>query len=163
MALAVTINFTITDAKGKSAITKVRVPTGFSINQYSLFAVAMAQLVTNLSEGSITEITVGMPLSLSGATIRGAAVNIANVFKKAIFVAKSAITGLGTKFFFPTYNESNTVTGSDDVDAADADVAALVAIIEGGVNTGGEIVQPIDMRGNDLVDVTEMREIFRAA
>lgn len=161
MALAVTVNITILDAKGKSSTTRIRVPTGFVLPQYAEFGVAIGQLIANLSEGVITEISVSVPIDLSTATIRAAAMNIADVAKKALFMARSAVSGLFGKFFFPTYNEINTVSGSDDLDSADADVAALITLIESGVNVAGTFIQPIDLRGNDLVDVSEAREIFR--
>lgn len=82
MALAVTVNYSFIDAKGKSSSTKVRVPSGFSVAQYTEFAIAMGQLMSNLSDGAITEISVGIPVDLSGATIRAAANNVADVAKK---------------------------------------------------------------------------------
>ena len=158
---AVSINFTILDAKGKSSMTKVRVPTGFSVTQYAEFAVAMAQIIAGLSEGAITDVSVSLPISLSGATIRATALGIADVAKKALFVATSAVAGLFTKWFFPTYDEANSVAGSDDVDAADTQVAAMVAILEDGINVSGTQVTPRTGRG-DLIDtITERREIFR--
>lgn len=163
MALAVTINFSFLDEKGKSSVTKIRVPSGFSINQYVEFATAMGQLVGNLSDGAITDISISLPINLSGATIRAAAENWADVAKKALFMVSSAVTGLVSKFFFPTYDESNgnTVDGTDQLDVADPEVAAMIGLIENGVNVSGEIIQPIDLRGNDLVNVTQAREIFR--
>ena len=158
---AVSLNFTVIDAKGKSAITKIRVPTGFSVSQYAEAAVALAQLVGNLSDGALTDVSVSLPLSLSGATIRAVALGIADVAEKALFVARTAISGLFTKFFFPTYNEVNTIAGSDTLEAADADVAAMVAILEDGINVSGTIVRPRDARGNLIEAVSETREIFR--
>jgi hypothetical protein len=161
MALAVTCNFTVTDSKGKSSLTKVRVPTGFSISQYGEFAEAMAQLIANMQDGAITEVTVGLPVSLSGATIRATAIGIADVAKKLFLNVRSAVSGLFGKFNIPTYNEVNTVSGSDAADIVDPDIAALIAIVENGINVSGETIQPIDLRGNDLADVVEAREIFR--
>lgn len=157
MALAVTINFTIADAKGKSAVTKVRVPTGFSLADYAQFAIAMGNLIAAVSDGVITDISVGVPLSLSGATIRAVANTTADVAKKALLTAVSAIAGLFTRFNIPTYNESHTVTGSDEIDTSNPDVSALIAIYEAGV--GG--VNPIDSRSNDVADVQTARETFR--
>jgi hypothetical protein len=161
MALAVTVNYTVTDAKGKSSLCKIRVPSGFSLNQYGEFAVAMGQLVANICDGAITDISVGIPVNLSAATIRASALGIADIAKKALFMMSSAVVGLFSKVFVPTYNEANTTTGSDEINAADADIAAYVAVLEAGITTGGETVTPIDVRGNDLTDVGEMREIFR--
>jgi len=157
MALAVTVNFTMVDSKGKSSITKVRVPSGFSVSQYTEFAVAMAQVIANLSDGGITNISVGIPLSLSGATIRAVAGLAADVAKKALLQAGSAVAGLFARFTIPTYDEAHSTTGSDEIDQADPDVAALIAIYEAGA--GG--ASPIDLRGNNLTDVTLAREIFR--
>lgn len=161
MALAVTINYSFIDAKGKSSSTKVRVPSGFSVAQYTEFAIAMGQLMSNLSDGSITEISVGIPVDLSGATIRAAANNVADVAKKALFMMTGAIAGLFSKIFVPTFDESNTTSGSDSIDRADPDISAFVAILETGVNVGGINVGPVDMRENAITTVTDQREIFR--
>jgi hypothetical protein len=161
MALAVSLNFTVLDAKGKSSITKIRVPTGFSVTQYAEAASALAQLIANLSEGAITDVSVSLPLSLSGATIRATALGIADVAKKALFVARTAVAGLFTKWNFPTYDEVNSVAGSDDVNEADTEVAAMIAILEDGINVSGTIVTPRDARGNLIDSVSEAREIFR--
>jgi len=161
MALAVSLNFTVLDAKGKSSITKIRVPTGFSVTQYAEAAAALAQLIANIIDGTITDVSVSLPLSLSGATIRAVALSIADVAEKALFVARTTIAGLFTKWFFPTYNETNTVAGTDDINSGDADVAAMIAILEDGINVSGTIVTPRDARGTLIDSVSEAREIFR--
>jgi len=161
MALAITANFTILDAKGKSSLTKIRFPTGFSLSQYLEAATALAQLAAKISNGVITEVSIGVPLSLSGATIRATALSIADVAEKALFIVRSSIAGLFARFSIPTYNEDNTVDGSDDVDQVDADIAAYISVVEDGVNVSGFTVFPQDLRGNNLDVVTEAREIFR--
>jgi hypothetical protein len=158
---AIAIHFTIVDDKNKSSKTTIHVPTGFSLAAYLNFGQAMAQLIANISEGQLTEVSVSYPVDLSGATIRAAALAAADIFKKVFFQAASAVSGLVGKFFIPTYNEVNNVVNSDSVNFADPEVAALVSIIEDGVNVSGEIVQPIDLRGNDLELVTIGREVFR--
>lgn len=158
---AVGVHFTILDAKGKSSKTVIHVPTGFSIAQYLAFGTAMAELISQIAEGQITEVSVSYPLNLSGATIRVAALAAADIFKKAFFQARSAVSGLLGKFNIPTYDEVNNVINSDQIDMADTQVAALVSIIEDGVNVSGEIVQPIDLRGNDLVEVSLARYVHR--
>ena len=161
MALAVTVNFTVLDAKGKSSVCKVHVPLGFSLPQYGEFAVAMAQLISAISHGSITEVSVGVPLSLAAATIRTVAIATANIAEKGLFIVRSGIAGLFARFNIPTYNEAKSVPGSDDIDDANVDVAAFNAILEDGVTTAGGLINPQDVRGNDLSAVTQSREIFR--
>lgn len=158
---AVTVNVTILDAKGKSSITKIRVPTGFVLPQYAEFGVAMGQLIANLNEGVITEVSVSIPVDLSTATIRAAAMSVADVAKKLLVIARSSVVGLLGKFNIPTYDEINTVSGSDQADLADPGIAAFVALVESGVNVSGTFIQPVDLRGNDLEDVSQAREIFR--
>lgn len=157
MALAVSVNFTITDNKNKSSTTKVHVPTGFSIAQYLEFGAAMGQIIADLSDGVLTSISISIPLSLSGATIRAAATIAADIAKKGLLIATSAITGLFARFNIPTYDEDKTIAGTDEIDMADADIAAFVAILEGGA--GG--ASPTDLRNNDLTDVLSGREIFQ--
>lgn len=159
--MAVTINFTFKDAKNKSRITKVRVPTGFSPSQYMEFAIAMGQILANLSDGSITEISVGIPLDLSAATIKGVAVGAADVAKKVFFGALSSVSGLFAKFIMPTFDESYTVSGTDDVDVADPDIAAVIALVESGGTFGGFAVRVKDKYDNNLDDVNIAREQFR--
>ena len=158
---AVAVHFTILDAKGKSSKTTIHVPTGFSIAQYLDFGAAAAEIISQIAEGQITEVSVSYPLTLSGATIRAGALAAADIFKKAFIQARSAVSGLIGKFFIPTFDEVNCVINSDQLDFADTQVAALVSIIEDGVNVSGEIVQPIDLRGNDLVEVSIARKQFR--
>jgi hypothetical protein len=100
-------------------------------------------------------------LNLATATIRAIAVSTANVAEKALFMVRSVVSGLFGKFFVPTYNDSLSVTGSDDIDQADPNVAAYLAILEDGVTTAGGVINPVDLRENDLSAVTEAREIFR--
>lgn len=158
---AVAINFSVVDAKGKTSRIPIHVPTGFTILQYVEAANAFGQLLTDLLEGSITEISVSIPVSLSGATLKAAATSIADLAKKALFLISSSVSGLGSKINLPTYREAYTVTGSDVVDLSDPDVAAFVTILEDGVNVAGTPVLPCDLRGNDLVQVNSGREIFR--
>jgi len=155
--LAIAINFTVRDAKGKSSLTKVHVPTGFTVPDYVEFATAFGQLICDICEGELTDISVSIPLSLSGATIRAAALVTADIAKKALLMAGSAVAGLFARFTIPTYDESHTLPDTDAIDMADAEVAALVAVIETGV--GG--IAPVDLRDSDLTDVLSAREIFR--
>lgn len=158
---AISIHFTIVDESNKSSKTTIHVPTGFSLSNYLAFGQAAAQLIANINEGQITEVSVSYPLDISGASIRATALAAADLFKKVFFQATSAVSGLLGKFFIPTYDEVNNIVGSKNVDLADPDVAAFVSLIEDGVNVSGEIVQPQDLRENDLEVVTIAREVFR--
>lgn len=161
MALAVTVNFVIKDAKGKSSTTRVRVPTGFSLSQYIEFGQAMGQIIANMIDGTITEISIGVPLDISGATIKSVANDFADIAKKVFMQFVSTIGGLFGRQNIPTYDESHSVTGSDDVNQSDAAVSAYVALMEAGLTVGLETIHMVDRRGNDIDTLITAREIFR--
>lgn len=148
MALAVSVIFTVVDNANKESTTTIHVPTGFSVVQYGEFAAAMAQLIADLSDGQITSVSISIPLSLAGATIRAVASAAADVAEKAKFAAMSVVNGLRAFFNIPTYDESKNLPSSDSVDLADPDVAAFVALIETGAGAF-----PCDLRGNSLSEV----------
>jgi hypothetical protein len=157
MARAIDVTFTIKDAKNKSSKTVVHVPTGFSIAQYAEFAIGMGQVIADMLDGEIVDISVSMPLSLSGATIRAVAGVTADIAKKVVFGLGSAVAGLFGRQNIPTYDEeSHTISGTDQVDFADPDIAAYVALLETGSGTA-----PVLARGQDVTDVTYGREVFR--
>lgn len=162
MALAVAINFVIKDSKGKSSKSVLHVPTGFTMAQYLEFATAAGQILADASTGEIMSISVGVNLNLATATIRAAALTGADIAQKAFFAVRSVVNGLIAKFYVPTLAETNVLVGSDELDTADADVAALMTIYEDGVDIGGAVfIQPCDERENDLASVSQAREVFR--
>ena len=158
-AVQVTINWV--DAKNKPSKTIVHIPTGFSIAQMIEFAQGAAQLFTSASFASITSVSISVGIDLSGATIRAVAVSTADVAEKLLLMARSAVAGLFARFNIPTFDENLLIVGSDQIDFADTDVAAFVSALEDGLIVNALPVLPRDKRGNDLVLVTQGREIFR--
>lgn len=148
MALAVNITYTFRDNSNKISTTTIHVPNGFSIAQYSEFADAMAQLLCDLSDGELIDVGISIPLTLVGATIRAVAGLAADVAEKVKFSMASAIGGLRAFLNIPTYDESHNLPSSDAVDLADVEVAAFVAIVEGGSGAS-----PCDIRGNNITEV----------
>lgn len=148
------------DAKGKPSKTILHIQNGLSIAQMIEGAQAMAQIVKNISFCKITSVSISVGLDLSGATIRAVANSAADVGEKLLLVARSLVAGLFARFNIPTFDESFLIAGTDVLDTADADVAALITAIEGGLIVGGTPVLPRDKRGNDIVLVSQSREIF---
>ena len=161
MALAVAISVTVTDKDGKRATTKVRVPTGFSISQYSEFAVSFGTVISNLTEAQVTSLGAGIGLDLSSAVLRTVANLASDVLYKAQFIVNSAVAGFKKLLRIPSLDEQNVTVGSDNVNLSDPEVATLVSVFEDGVATAGGTIQPTDARGHDLTAVTQGREFFR--
>jgi hypothetical protein len=161
MVLAASLVFTLQDNKGKSSSTKIHIPTTFSLSQMLEAGTAFAQLIANLSSAKITNVSLSVGVDLSSATIRAVAAATSDVFQKALLVAQSAVAGLKARFNIPTLDESKVIDGTDQIDLADADVAAVVTALEDGIVVGGVTITPRDMRGDLLSQVTLAREIFR--
>lgn len=156
MARAIDVTFTIRDDKLKTSKTVVHVPTGFSIAQYAEFAIAMGQVIADMLDGEIVDISVSMPINLSGATIRAVAQVTADIAKKVIFGLGSAVAGLFGRQNIPTYDEEFTFPNSDGIDFAETEMAAYIALLETGSGTA-----PVLSRGQDITEVTYGREVFR--
>lgn len=159
--LAVKLVFNWKDAKNKASKTILHIPTGFSIAQMIEAGQAAAQILANVSVCELTSVSASVGIDLSGATIRAVANSVADIGEKLLLLARSTVSGLKARFNIPTFDENFLVAGSDALDFADADVAALVSAIEDGLVVGGTPVLPRDKRGNDLVLVSQGREIFR--
>lgn len=157
----VNLTYTWLDFKGKSKTNKVHLPLGFSPAQYGEFAIAMGDIMEALSNGAISEIGLSIPLDISAATLKSAAVTLADIAKKGYFGLTSAVSGLFSKVFLPTWDKGHQVSNSDNIDFEDADVEALVDIYENGVTVSGTPIQVVDMRGNDISAVHQARGLFR--
>jgi len=164
MALAVTIQIDMKDAKNKSSFSRVRVPTGFSIAQYAEFAADFGQLVSNATTCAITGISINFALDLSSATLVNTVTVAADVAHKAFIQMRSAVAGFVSKFKIPTFDEDGlTLAGTEEIDTSDVFVAALLAGLENGYDlpTGG-VMAPVDKYGNDLTTPSITRTIFQS-
>jgi len=161
MALAVSVRFDFQDDKGKSSFTKIRVPTGFSIAQYTEFAQGAAQLLLNASTASITKISVVFNVSLASLGLKTVASSVSKVARKMFLQFTTAVTGFLAKTFIPALSESKVASGSDDVDQADTDVAALISAYEDGIVVTGGTMTFTNGRGHDITAATAAKEQFR--
>lgn len=155
------VNFSFVDAKGKSSFTVIRIPSTFTFPQYKAFALAAAQVVANMSTAEITEVSVSIGLNLGGLGLRTVATQFADWFNKAFIQASNAVSGLFAKYNIPTYDDTNNLPNSKKLDLADADVAALVTLIEDGLDVSGTLVFPVTVRDEATSTVTTAEEAFR--
>jgi len=161
MVLAVQIRLDFQDDKGKISNTSISVPTGFSIAQYSEFALGMAQVIATLSNARITRVSFVVGLDLSGATIKAVASGLSDIAQKALIGFGTVVAGFRTKVKLPALSEVKVNVGSDTLNQADADVAAFIAAMENGITVTGGTISPCDMRENDIDSTNYARELFR--
>lgn len=161
MALAFRLVFVFTDDKGKSSTTSMRLPTGFSIADYQEFGEAAAQLLINASTGSLTRASVTFNVSLDGLGLKTVASSVSKVARKLFLQFTTAVTGFLGKTLFPSLAESKVLSGTDDVDQTDTDVAAVISAMEDGISVTGGTMTFTNGRGHDLVTAAEAKEQFR--
>lgn len=161
MAFAVVVRFDLLDDKGKTSFTKIRIPTTFSLSQYGEFGTAAAQLIANVSNCKVTGASLTFAIDLSGLGLRTVASVVSDVAEKAAFIFGTAVTSFRAKFRIPTFNEDLVPPGSDAIDLVDVDVAAFVTAMEDGIVVTATTISPTDDRLNDVVGVTEAREVKR--
>lgn len=161
MVLALSVRFDIVDAKNKASFTKVRIPTGFTISQYSEFVLAMGQLLANINNGKITRASFCVGLDISGATIKAVASGLSDIAQKAFFGFSTAVAGLRTRLKIPAVSETKVVVGSDVLDQSDPDVAAFISAMENGIVVTAGTISPSDDRENDITTTDFARELFR--
>jgi len=148
MALAFVIQVDFIDSRKKTSFTRIRVPTSFSIAALTTFAQDAGQSIVDITGCKVTAISVGLSFALTG--LGAAAAAGADIASKAFIKVKSAVAGLFAKMSIPTIDEDAiTITGTDEIDLANAGVATLVTLLQ----TGNGTVAPTDKYGNDLVSV----------
>lgn len=161
MPLAATVRLDFIDAKGKTSFTKVRIPTGFALADYTQFGFGIAQSIANISDCRITNVSFCLGIDLSGATIKAAASVLSDIAQKAIVGFGTAVSGFRTLMKIPAIVESKIVLGSDTVDQTDADWAAFLTAMEDGIVVTGGTISPCDIRENDVTTTEYAREFFR--
>lgn len=152
--MALSIIYSIVDAKNETSTMEIAVPTGTTLAAATTFAQAMAGLINAVTTGAIRRIGVVLSVALPGG-LRGGALTGSDVEEGAKFQFLTAL-GNYTSFRVPTFNEDLIQSNSRAVDLEDADVAALVTAMEDGI--GG--TNPCDKRGEDVTALSFAREQF---
>lgn len=161
MAIAVSIRYDFIDDKGKTSFTKIRIPQGLTIAQYTGFAQGMAQLLADISFARITSASICIAIDLSTATIKAVAQATSDIAEKAYFAFNTAVNGIRKRLRLPSFSEAFVLQGTDAIDENDPLISAFVDAMEVGITTPGGVIAPVDSRLNDLTTLREAREVFR--
>lgn len=166
MAVTHTVFFRVQDGKGSKSAVTVEVPTSVSLADVAIFAAEMAKIVRPLLAGQI--VGVGYMIELDLASVFGAGEN--PVPDANSDVEEGARFGFATTNDFtktmrvPTFLETLINASTDEVNTTDTDVAAFVAAMTGGIDLtsagGSGIVQPSDVRAEDLATLKYAIEAF---
>lgn len=158
MALRFSILFSIRDAKGATATTEMGVPDTVSLANLTAFAAALAPLINDIIKGAITRIGLVLAIDLPGG-LRTTPDATSDVEEGARFQF-STENGFYSSMRLPTFDEQFIVAGSNAVDLEDADVDAFTTAMLEGITVNSTLVEPVDIRGEDLVAMRSAKESF---
>jgi len=163
MALSPVIIFTFRDRKGKTATTEFKIPTGITLANMVEFAQDMASLIDPITNCQIINVSIGVRVDTSALGLTGAAGATADVEEKGVFQFTTALNTY-TTVNIPGISDTDVVDGSDELDTSDAEIAAFIAGMTGGLTlTDTSTVQPTDAREEDITAIVFARERFRSS
>lgn len=163
MARATQIIYSFVDDKGKTSSTRVSVPTNLTIADWTTFAIEMGNNLTSLSTGVLTKISICVPVDITvGTTLKAVANAAADVANKVLMIFRTAVAGFKARFNIPTYDEQYSIAGTDKLDSAAINPAAIISIMEAGYTTATPAdVNFTDSRGNAYGTFDKGLEKFR--
>lgn len=152
------LNYTIEDAKGESSSFRVNFPDSTDIAILKTFAGSTAAMIDDLIKGRITDISIGMSVSLPSG-IKTAADSTSDVQEGARFNWRTAL-GTLTQFRIPTFDEAYITAGTSNVDTGSPGVGEFRDRIISGQTVGLINVSPSDDRGESITALDSARESF---
>lgn len=159
MAIPFQVVYTTEDASGDKATTSIDVPISFSLAQYGEFASDMAALIDAFIGGVIVSAGLTVNIDLSGLT-SNATLSTADVEEVGAFLFTTG-EGRPVDVNVPCIIETLEAAGSDNLDQADADIAAFISAIEDGIATAGGTIAPCDRGEGDLTTTVYARSELR--
>lgn len=123
----------VTDGLKDSSFT-VYVQDDVTITGIIALIQALLPLVDSVIQGKIKHSGINISIPLPGS-LKDVPTTTADVEEKAVLAFES-LGGTPYKLSLPTWDEAHNATGSDTVDEADVDVAALITLVEDGL--GGD-------------------------
>lgn len=151
----ISIFFTIVDAKGDTSTVTIPFPTASPLAAITAAVPAVAALINPLVTGGLR--TAGFSVEIDVPTWGPGAIIPSDVQEKAEFVFRG-VNGFPKRLNLPTFDEAFFTALSKDVDLSDPDVTAFVDFMTDGITAGGSLVQPTDIRGDDLVTLEKATE-----
>ena len=160
MAIAFELVYELEDASGDAAETSVKIPTTFNFSDYTEFGRGMASFLDAILGGKINRAALRAVPDLSGLT-GNAAASTSDVEDVGAFVFQTA-DGRPVRVNIPGYDETRTISGSDDIDLTDPDIAAFVTGMTAGIAVTAGTAEPCDKAEDDIVSLVSARERFRS-
>jgi hypothetical protein len=153
--MAVSLFFTITDAKGDPSTVDFPFPDATPVAVLAAAVPAVAALLQPLITGGLK--TAGFKVEVDVPLFGPVATLASDVQEKAEFAVRT-VNGFLKRLNLPTFDEAFFVPNTKEVDRTDPDIQAFVDFLEDGITVSATLIQPTDDRGEDLVTVERARE-----
>lgn len=151
---------TFIDQAGKTSTMEVHFTTGLTLAQITEgLGAGLGALIDAVTVAIITAINALIPVDISGLT-GNAAGALSDVEQLGEFIGGTA-AGRKVIVNVPAIMNTLSTPGSDDLDQADADVAAFISALEDGLAVTGGTVTVTDVGGDDVTAVLTARERVR--
>jgi len=158
MPLAPSIRFKVTDNDDDPANTEIHVQSGDTIAQYATFANAYANAMDDIVLGKIADIaTMLIPVDISAIT-NNTLNPVSDVEQIGAFQFVDT-NGEPVQVNIPGLLLSTVLGSSDELDTADTDVAAFIALME----TGDGTIAPCSVAEADINGTLYARKETRAS
>lgn len=129
------------------------VEEGLTLQQYQEAAIEYAQVIAPFLFGVITTVAkLKVPANLAGLTGNVASAD-SDVEQVALFEFLSS-GGNRVGLTIPALNELDILDFTDEMDTSDPNIAAVIAMMEDGLDIGGTQVQPSNIADEDLTSTT---------
>lgn len=153
--MAVSLFFTIQDAKGDKSTVEIPFPSATAVGVLAAAVPAVAALINPLVNGGL--VAAGFKVEVAVPAWGPTALLVSDIQEKAEFQFRG-VNGFLKRLNLPTFDEAFFVPSSKNVDTADADVAAFTNFMTDGITVSATLIQPTDIRGDDLVTLEKARE-----
>lgn len=159
--MAIDLVLYVEDDAGNVSTTALPFSASFSLPQLIEGGQAFAVLIDAVINGRFrgADLCVNVPIGglTDNTTTGGSDVEEVAAFE---FVT---INGNRVKLNVPGMTDLDTLPGSNDLDTTEADVAAVIAMMEDGLAVTSGTIEPQDIGDEDIVDTIFAREHFRSS
>ena len=155
------IVFTIADNADKRATTSVKIPTTFTLADYTTFGAGMAQALNDFVRGRILGAELCLDVDISTLTANTIS-PLSDVEEIGAFEFVTA-QGNRVKLNIPGCPDGVALPNSNTLDPVDSQVSAIITAMESGIAVTGATASPCDVGGDDITEILFARENFRSS
>jgi len=156
MAAVWEVNFTIMDGNTSSAkntaSSKFYLGGGLTIAEADAEAQAVLELIDDVSDGQITDVSINWKPDISGWSLKASPTTDANRWEKGKFIWRTD-EGNYTHFTIPARKKSAVVAGSEVFDTTTGGAVGTL------LKTGFLAATTVDSRGEAVVSLSSAKEV----